>query len=328
MAMPNLTDIFVPMVKEGRFHPQFRSLLNSPYHSEARSLINALYQRMGEPSKTFIRKFQTDNFHSHLFEIACFAYLESAGLKPNRNHSSPDFLASRNGLTLAIEAATANPSNNQAADISLLQMKELPDEELANKVNDEFPRRISSILQKKLKHQYDKLPQCAGSPLILMVAPFFEAGSVYYTDESLVDCLYGVNRTTPGFFSLPEAESVSAVLYCSAFTVPRFFRLATPLDDTAKVRATREGKYYAVESDGELLEREYQYRIGSPSSPKETWHEGVTLFLNHNARIPISKEILPCTSSFSTEDSYLVREVRGFHPMTSFMRIYPNNETT
>ena len=326
--MSILTDIFSPAVSEERFHPQFRALLNSPFHGEARAFINALYQRMGKPSKTFIHKFQTDNFHSHLFEIACFAYLESAGLKPNRNHSSPDFLASRNGLTLAIEAATANPSNNQAADISLLQMKELPDEELANKVNIEFPRRIFSILQKKLGHQYDKLPQCADSPLILMVAPFFEAGAVYYTDESLVDCLYGINGTTPGFFSLPAAESVSAVLYCNAFTVPRFFRLTTPLDDTAKVIATREGMYYSVESNGELVVREYQYRVGSHSSPKETWHEGVTLFLNHNARIPISKIILPCTSTFSVEDNYLVREVHGFHPMTSFMRMYPNNKTT
>lgn len=320
--MPNLTDIFEPIVKEERFHPQFRALLNSPFHGEARSLINALYKRMGEPSKAFIRKFQTDNFHSHLFEIACFAYLESAGLKPRRDYSSPDFLALRDGLTLAIEATTANPPERQAADISLVQMKELSEEELVQKVEAEFPRRMLSILKKKINHQYNQLPQCAGHPLILMVAPFFEPGSVYYTDESLVDCLYGIEDSTTGFFSLPEAEVISAVLYCNAFTVPRFFRLATPLDDTAKMSAMREGMYFAVESDGELVVREYQYRVGSHSSPEETWHEGVTLFLNHNARIPISKEILPCTSSFSVEDRYLVREVHGFHPLTSYMQIY------
>ena len=147
MLTPFVPDIFEPIVKEERFHPQFRALLNSSFHSEARSLINALYQRMGEPSKAFIRKFQTDNFHSHLFEIACFAYLESAGLKPGRNYSSPDFLASRDGLTLAIEATTANPPISQAADISLVQMKELSEEELVQKVNIEFPRRMISILR-------------------------------------------------------------------------------------------------------------------------------------------------------------------------------------
>lgn len=262
----------------------------------------------------------------HLFEIACFAYLESAGLKPNRIQSSPDFLASCDGLNLAIEVTTANPPKNQAADISLLQLENLSEEELAHKVNHEFPRRMFSILNKKLNHQYDKLPQCAGSPLILMVAPFFEAGSVYYTDDALVDCLYGINDTTTGFFSHSNVESVSAVLYCNTFTVPRFFRLATPLDDTAKISATREGMYYAVDSGSELSIREYQYRVGSHSSPKESWFEGVTLFLNPNALLPISKDILPCTSSFSVEDSYLIREVHGFHPVTSFMHIHLNND--
>ncbi len=322
--MSNLSDIFSPAVSEEKFHPQFSALLNSPFHGEARLLINTLYQRMGKPSKAFIRKFQTDNFHSHLFEIACFAYLESAGLKPCRDSDSPDFLASRDGFNLAIEATTANPPKNQAADISLVQMKALSKEELVQKVEVEFPRRMFSILKKKINHQYDQLPQCEGRPLVLMVAPFFEPGSVFYTDESLVDCLYGIEDSTTGLFSLPEAEAISAVLYCNAFTVPRFFRLAIPLDNTAKVSAIREGTYCAVESDGELVVREYQYRVGHHSSPEETWHEGVTLFLNHNARIPISKEILPHTSSFSIEGGGLVREVQGFHPMTSFMWIYPN----
>jgi hypothetical protein len=322
--MSDLSDIFSPAVSEEKFHPQFRALLNSPFHGEARLLINALYQRMGKPSKVFIREFQTDHFHSHLFEIACFAYLESSGLKPSRDYSSPDFLASREGCHLAIEATTANPSENQYADISLAQMKEMSEEEFVKKVEVEFPRRMLSILKKKINHQYDQLPQCEGRALVLMVAPFFEPGSIFYTDESLVGCLYGTEDSITGLFSFPEAEAISAVLYCNAFTVPRFFRLATQFDDTAKVSAIREGMYYAVKSDGELVVREYQYRVGHHSSPEEAWYEGITLFLNHNARVPISKEILPCTSSFSIEGRDLVREVHGFHPMTSFMRIYPN----
>lgn len=215
-------DIFSPTVSEGRFHPQFRDLLNSPYHVEARLLINALYQKMGKPSKSFIRKFQADGFHSHLFEIACFAYLESAGLCPERNHQSPDFMASHDEVQLAIEVTTANPPGEQAADISVRRMENLSAKEIEEKVTVEFPRRMMSILKKKLEFQYDKLPHCIGKPLVLMVAPFFEAGSVYYTDESLIDCLYGIHQS-PGFFDLPNAESVSAVLYCNAFTVPRFF---------------------------------------------------------------------------------------------------------
>lgn len=320
-------DLFAPEVPEERLHPQFRALRGSPFHGETRALMNALYQRMGTPTKNFIRNFQADGFHSHLFEIACFAYLESAGLNPVRTHASPDFMASRDGIDLAIEATTANPPGSQAADISVFQMKELSEPEIVDKENVEFPRRIISILKKKLENQYDRLPQCVGIPIILMVAPFFEPGSVFYPDEALVDCIYGVNETTTGFFSFPNAESISAVMYCNAFTVPRFFRLATPLDDAAKMAAIREGLYYAVHSDGELSIREFQYRVGSPSSPKETWSEGVTLFLNPNALIPVPQKLLPSTSTFSVQDGYLIREVHGFHPLTSLMRFYPTNES-
>jgi hypothetical protein len=317
-------DLFALEVPEERLHPQFRALKNSPFHGEARALMNALYQRMGNPDKSFIGNFQANGFHSHLFEIACFAYLESAGLNPVRTHASPDFMASRDGINLAVEATTANPPGNQGADIAAIQMEELSESEIAHKENVEFPRRIISILKKKLENQYDKLPQCTGRPLVLMVAPFFEPASVFYPDEALVDCIYGISEKTTGFFSLPNAESISAIMYCNAFTVPRFFRLSTSLDDATKMVAVRKGLFYAVGSDGDLSIREYQYRVGSNSFPKENWSEGVTLFLNPNALVPVSQQLLPSTSFFSVQNGYLVREVHGFHPLTSFMQIYPN----
>lgn len=316
-----MLNLFVPLVDEQKFHPQFRALLDSTYHHETRSYINMLYQRMGKPSRTFIQNYQTAGFHSHQFEIACFAYLESAGLNPKRPYPSPDFLASHNEFDLAFEATTANPKI-QASDISLLEMKELSLQEIEEKANIDFPRRMYAILKKKLRLNYDKLPQCAGKPLILMVAPFFEPGSAYYIDESLLNCLYGNNSKIPGFFHLEKAESVSAVMYCNAFTVPRFFRLGTTLDDSANLIATREGWYYSPQPDGGLKIREYNFLVGAPSSPKESWAEGVTVFHNPNARIPISTTLLPCSSYFSVQDAGLTREVHGFHPLTSFMTMH------
>lgn len=323
MSAPN--DIFVPLVAEDRLHRQFRDLRDSPFHYEARLLINTLYQRMGLPGKGFIRKFQTDGFHSHLFEIACFAYLESGGFIPDRAYSSPDFMASRDGFSLAVEVTTSNPSEDQSADISLRMLAALSEDEIAAKVNVEFPNRMISILKKKMNRRYDQLPQCAGKPLVLMVAPFFEAGSVHYTDDALVDCLYGIRDATTGFFSLPKAESVSAVLYCNAFTVARFFRLSTHFESNEAPIAIREGMYYAVESETALSVKEFRYRVGSQSAPRESWSEGVTLFLNPNALVPVSKEVLPSTSSFSIQDGHLVREVHGFHPVISNMFVYVND---
>ncbi len=328
--MTRSIDLFASAVAEYRLHPAFRALRDSPFHNEAKSLMNALYQRMGDPNGNYLGDFQADGFHTRLFELACFAYLESAGFKLDHSHESPDFLASRDGINLAVEATTANPPNGRDTDISVSRMEELSAEKLFEKVNQEFPRRMASILRKKLNHRYHELPQCKGKPLILMVAPFFEPGAVFYNDDALVGCLYGLgeaadSRSTIPFFSQPEAESVSAVLYCNAFTVPRFFRLATRLDETEKLVAMRYGVCYVEHSETQLSLREFEYRVGSPSSPKETWSEGVTLFLNPNASVPVSPELLPSTSMFSVRDGCLVRDVQGFHPVVSCMIVHVSN---
>lgn len=315
-------DLFSPLVADDRLHPQFRALRDSDAHASARALINELYCRMGLPGKSFALHFQGAGFHSHLFEIACFAYLESAGLCPQRTHSSPDFLALCNGHSLAFEATTANPPFDQRADISLHRLEALSEEEIEYRANVEFPRRIGAILRKKLKRNYNNLPHCVGVPIILMVAPFFEPGSVYYTDESLLDCLYGITGESPGFFLQEEATSISAILYCNSFTVPRFFRMAASLNGRSDLAAIREGMCYLPQPNGDLLLSEYRYRVGEPSSPPEFWSQGVTAFFNPNADVPVKQECLPSTSDFSVQQGYLTREVRGFHPLTSFMPIF------
>lgn len=323
--MTRSTDLFVSVVPERRLHPAFRALCDSRFHREAKALMNAFYVRMGDPNGNFLGDFQADGFHRRLFELACFGYLESAGFALDRSYLAPDFLVSRDGVSLAVEATTANPPTGRDTDISVRQMEQLSPEEIFEKVNREFPRRMMSILRKKLARRYDELPHCKGKPLILMVAPFFEPGAVFYNDDALVNCLYGTGDATEGsrsvipFFFQPEARSVSAILYCNAFTVPRFFRLATPLDRTEEMVAIRRGMCYVEHSETEILLRDFEYRVGSPSWPLETWSEGVTLFHNPNALVPVPSGFLPSTSNFSVRDGCLVRDVQGFHPVVSFM---------
>jgi hypothetical protein len=42
---------------------------------------------MGDPNGNFVRDFQGDGFHSRVFELACFAYLEEAGLTITRSQT-------------------------------------------------------------------------------------------------------------------------------------------------------------------------------------------------------------------------------------------------
>ena len=315
--------MFAPVVPADRMHPQYRSLLQSKFHGAARTLMNEIFERMGDPNGNFVRDFQSDGFHSRAFELACFAYLENAGFTIDRSHEQPDFLISREGIEIAVESVTANPPFSQAADISLLQMPQLSDVAITAKVATEFPKRMTKILTRKLAHAYHEFPQCKGKSLVLMIAPFFEPGAVFYTDDALMYALMGapgpeVEVVSP-FFHRSAAETVSAVVYCNQFTVPRFLRLGTDFSASDAPHLTRHGHCYIADQDGEFRPREYDYVVGSEGVPKETWSEGVTIFENPNAAVPLPRDALPASSHVSVRDGYVYREVRGFHPLLSFM---------
>lgn len=316
-------DLFEPIITAGRFHPQFRDLLQSSAHIAARNLINAVYARMGDPNGNFRRDFQGHGFHARLFEIGCFAFLEECGAMVNRSFERPDFLITVDNQTIAVEAVTSNPSQSESPDVSAARMSALSHWQIDEKVATEFPRRIAASLRKKLSHHYEILPHVSGRPLVLMIAPFFEPGASFYIDDSLVPLLYGVpDQEGPAshFFGRADATAISAVLYCNAFSVSKFWRLAD-LSWFSGI-ATRSGYCYTDHNDTENAVGPFQYRVGGPGAPTETWAEGVTLFHNPNGRYPLASGVLAASSEFKVEDGFLTRRVSGFHPVASSMIVH------
>jgi hypothetical protein len=331
MCLKNLFDSVVP---EPHLHPNFKALRDSNLHVAARSLMNKLYGEMGDSNSHFLRDFQSNGFHSRIFELACFAYLQASDVTVERRFDRPDFMASRDGRTVAIEATTANPSRDQRADISIRGLANLTQEEVFDKVCNDFPIRMANILRKKLGHRYWELPHCSGMPFVLAVSALHEPGSVTFTDDALAGYLYGLvgehryagRGVRSGFFLQPEARHVSAVLYSNQFTVPKFFRLAGEVGCDPSITAIRRGVCYVTSPDSSVDLAEYEYRVGHPTAPEETWWQGVTLFYNPNAEVPLPRPFLSSTSAFSVDnEGTLIREVREFHPVTSFMSFGPGS---
>ncbi len=324
--MPDGKDLFERRFPDDRLHSAFRALRDSPFHGAARTLMNALYARMGDRNRAFLTGFQTEGFHSHLFELACYAYLEEAHSRIERLDPSPDFLlTTANGDKVVIEAATANPATGRMSDISLRGMRASTPDEIVKKVEYEFPARMRSVLTRKLMHNYHELPQCRGIPLVLMIGPFFEPGSTTYVDISLVDMFYRRERNdigSVGFFNDPAAEQISGVLYTNAFTVSRFLRIATNWN-TADFIAEREGVCYREDDPDSTYG--FRYRMGAPETPRETWAEGVTLFLNPNAVNPLSAGALQSSCVFSADRFAVFRHISGFHPVTSATFVHPRS---
>lgn len=316
--------------------------------------MDAVFGRMGDPDGNFVDDFQGPGFHSRLFELACFAYLEESGWAVSREHRSPDFLVEKGGVRLALEAVTSNSPLGRDEDIAASKMPDPRSQDILAKCNDEFPIRMGSALFSKLQRRYWELPHCQGLPFVLMVGPFHEPGSTTYVDESLARYLFGVERlngwsnhngllvrespvvahsfngkTIPSdLFASDEANNLSAVIWCNQFTIPRFFRIA------AEAHGLPSGVHSAVVHgvrcgyDGYSAET-FEYAVGDGAVAREMWSRGVTVFINPHVRIPLPENVVTCTSTFRISGGRLVREVLGFHSLTSLMKVVeasPNME--
>jgi hypothetical protein len=87
--------------------------------------------------------------------------------------------------------------------------------------------------------------------------------------------------------------------------------------------ATRRGFHCTAVDESHIGIGEYFYDISNPDAPIETWWQGVTVFENPNALFPLQKDILPRSSTFHVINGDLAREIHEFHPLTSFLNIFP-----
>jgi hypothetical protein len=343
--------LFNPVVSKHP-HVAFQAVRGSEHHAAARQLMDELFQRMGDVDGNFIDDFQGPGFHSRLFELASYAYLEEIGGVIERSQRSPDFVVARGSTRVAVESVTVNPVKGRNSDISIQRLVDPRTEDIQAKVNDEFPIRLRDTLARKLEHRYWDKPACRGVPFVLLVGPFHEPGCTTYVDESVARYLYGtesysdwvvrngllvreapvenhsfMSRTIPSnFFATEATEGVSAIVWCNQFTVPRFFRIAA---QAAGLPADVDGVVEGERATGDARCFEpFSYRLGECPAGAERWSRGVTVFVNPSARIKLPEEFFPCTSSFQVRDGRLIRDVNGFHPLTSRMFVYVGAKNT
>jgi hypothetical protein len=304
--------------------------------------MDSIFDRMGDPDGNFIDDFQGPGFHSRLFELACFAYLEESGWSIDRPHPSPDFIVTKGTANIAIEAVTSNSPRDQAEDIAASRIPDPRYQDILEKCNNELPIRVGSPLYTKIQKHYWDLPRCQGMPFVLIIGPFHEPGSTTYVDDSLARYLFGIERygdwierdgilvreapvmshsfngkvIPSNFFASEGTEDLSAIVWCNQFTISRFLRIAAEMQGLPKGLRSATVQGWRSGSDG-YSAKEFEYRLGDGSVAREMWARGVTVLLNPNARRPIPDGLLACTSTFRIRGGRLVRDVHGFHSLTA-----------
>lgn len=332
-------DLFELQVPETRLSDGFRVVLRSRGFAPGRKVLNRTYADFVDVDGNFVEQFQTAGFDSRTWELYLFAYLRDVGFEVERPVEGVDFIATRNGVTVAVEATTANPSADPSRDAGW--EAEPSNAELLQEVQHAIPIRLGSALFSKFQRRYWERPDVKGLPLILAIESFAGAESLHFSSTGLVSYLYGVwhdghhdsegtlvitprevsthvlgEKTIPsGFFFQDDAEHISAIAFSNAGTVSKFNRIGYQEGlCAAGLVMTRNG--YRLSLDPNAAEPTwFEYRVGDR---QESWGEGLTIVHNPRALIPVEESLLPNAAHLRLrDDKQIVITCSEFHPFMS-----------
>lgn len=151
-----ITDLFAGNRPDSDLHPQFLKTRDDPKMAPARATLNEIAATMHDPDGNFVERFQTHGFDARTLEIYLHALFTEGGHTIDRSHDRPDFLLTRDRLTVAVEAVTANPTPGKHYQPYELFPAAGPKtkEEVFQHLKHEVAVKLGSPLYSKLQKRY------------------------------------------------------------------------------------------------------------------------------------------------------------------------------
>lgn len=351
--------LFKTLKPDAKLHPSFRQLQSATRSASTRAMMDEAFARYADKDGNFVEQFQTTGFDSRTFELYMSELLHSEKFSIQPTAPQPDFHAEKNGLEIFIECTTANPTD---ADDTRIRPYEPVNErdadlqDIMHRFEDDLPIRVGGTLYSKITKRFGKnpplaywdLPQVSGRPFVLAVQCFHEPGALSFSGAAVANYLYGFRQKPgwdnqghleiksgpiaehrrdqkiipSGFFDLPDAQNVSAVLWTNAGTVPKFTRmaLAGPYPDGG-VTALRFGNMYDFDPNAHAP-LPFAFIVGDPGTPHETWGQEAVLYHNPRAKFPIPLGLFDTVGEGHIEDGRYVEEMKSdFVPFFSLTHL-------
>lgn len=335
-------DLFTPIVPQSKFSSFFQQML-SPAAEPARIMMNRVFQNFPDVDGNFMEQFQSSGFDPRIFELYLFAYLSHARFAIDRDYKRPDFIVYRDEIGVAIEATTSNPKPGYKKDSATIEkLLELTKEEIIFRGNEEIPIRLGSPLYSKLQRKYWELEQCKGLPFVIAIEAFHDETSYLFDDISLGQYLYGLRQypyeTEEGeigyiqqdvldhkmgdkkipsnFFKQENSEHISAIMFSNSGTYSKFKRLGYQKGfHRGNLSIFRLGTNYISYKDTITIES-FFYDLENPLI-YETWGQGLVIFHNPQAIIPLPKEYFPDAAETYLDEGKFYTDLPGFQPQGS-----------
>jgi hypothetical protein len=261
-------------------------------------------------SDGFIEQFQTDGFNSRIWELYLFAAFVEMGYGIDRSHASPDFSCRGLRGEVCVEAVTVNPTLDGSGRVVPPPPVNTP-EAIRAFERHYMPIRYGSPLTSKLARRYWEREHVAGKPLVFAIHDFHAPLSMLISRAALPVYLYGYDhewerdedrrlhirshrieshrwgkKVIPsGFFDLPDAENISAVLFSNSGTISKFDRMGILAGFGSPSPPRREG--IAYDNDPNATEGRPFRKTVSPPDYTESWTEGISVYHNHRANVPL-----------------------------------------
>lgn len=325
------TDFFTPVAPEDRLSALFNILSKEERYSPARGIIEAMMRWYRDADGNFIEQFQTTGFNPRIWELYLFATFTELGYERSEEFAVPDFLLTSPFGGFGVEATTANPPG-----------VEIPNDkvELQRFIENFVPIKIGRALRAKLdrKKPYWVMPQIKGQPFVLAVQDFHFASAMQMVVSAATEYVFGVRHSLDkglkvewidehvweglseksGFFRLPNAEHVSAVIINPQGTLPKFNRMGYLAEfGNRRIRMVRMGFARGERNPGNPMPQPFVHEVHAQDY-SESWVEGMVVLHNPNALIPLNPELIPGAShEFLQPDGRIMSLIPDFHPVFS-----------
>lgn len=305
-------DFFAQLATEDRLHSSFKRVRDERGQSSARDLINVMMRWYEDRDGNFIEQFQTSGFDARVWELYLWATLVSLGYEVTQPDPSPDFVARGIGGAFAIEATTVNPSFDKAGNV-VPPYKPASEEDLSAYADHYLPIRFAGPLTNKLAKRYWEKPGIGEIPLVLAIQDFHADFSMMHSMGGLMAYLYGVSvhdvvadngrtaridthrwgaKVVPSrFFELPESENVSAVIFNSQGTLPKFSRMGIKAGFAREDVKVLHGGLMLEASDEGVNRTTFSGEV--VTDYWEEWISGMEVFHNPHSVRPLDPLLLP-----------------------------------
>ena len=311
-------------------HPYFRELSERPGRAPARAVVREIGPWLAPEDPHFVEEFQFHQFDQRLWELYLWASFRELGFDI-KQLESPDFVCRAPGIEFGVEATTVAPSQSGAL---ASHPEPKTNEEMQAFLANYMPMKFGTPLTNKLNKvdinglHYWEREETKGKPFVVAVADFHkqadehQLGSMTYTHSALWPYLYGhrvdwevvdgvlqtkavqnpkhtfgEKEIPSGFFDLPGAENISAVLFSNAGTIAKFDRIGVTAGFAAPSHRYQRFGYRFNPDPNATIGIPFSEDVANPSYV-EGWSDELQIFHNPNALIPLSHDWLSGLAQF------------------------------